>query len=65
MASKRAIVFAAFLWFAFVFVGCGGGGEKNSVAPPKPDFTFAVNPPTLLATIGAKPTGRDFRCGGE
>ena len=53
MASKRAIVFAAFLWFAFVFVGCGGGGEKNSVAPPKPDFTFAVNPPTLLATIGA------------
>jgi hypothetical protein len=53
MARNRAVIFPAFFLFACLFVGCGGGGEKNSVTPPEPDFTFTINPPTLLATIGA------------
>jgi hypothetical protein len=53
MAPKRAVIFAAFFFFVGVFLGCGGGGEKSPIAPPKPDFTFVVNPPTLLVAVGA------------
>jgi hypothetical protein len=47
MCSLRGV-----LLLVYEFVGCGGSGEKDSVPPLRPDFTFAVSPPTLLAAIG-------------